>query len=158
MAPQPVCDPVIDARSMVLRIADVTGVSGALALARDADRHGTASLVVDPQPGAGVDPFVVAAAIAVATAFTRIGVVVGLDTWRPYPLARRLAQLDQLSAGRIAWSPADPDPRRRIEAIGVVTSLLTSRAPDSVPAGPQGAVPVFVGADRPDRCRVEDLW
>lgn len=124
--------PLDDASGVVtLRISDVGGVRSAVELARDADRHGAPAVVIAPVPEAGVDPFVATAAIATATDFTRLGVLVPLGGWHPYPIARRLAQLDKLSAGRLSWCPIHPDAQRCCEAIDLVRALLTSWAPDA---------------------------
>lgn len=78
------------------------------------------------------DPFVLAAAIAVRT--SRIRLVVEVDTARahPYLVARRLVALDKISHGRAEWMPTDTDPRRRAEAVDIVTALLASWLPGAL--------------------------
>lgn len=78
------------------------------------------------------DPFLLTAALAARTRVIRF--VVETDTARthPYTLARRLAALDKISAGRLDWAPHDTQPARRDEAVELVGRLLRSWPPEAM--------------------------
>ncbi|WP_380282774.1 LLM class flavin-dependent oxidoreductase [Kitasatospora purpeofusca] len=79
-------------------------------LARTAERGGFDFLLLPEAPPPG--PEVLTALGALAAATTRLGLAAALGpaVHQPYELARRLASLDHLSAGRAAWSvTVDPD-------------------------------------------------
>ncbi|MGW0036355.1 LLM class flavin-dependent oxidoreductase [Gordonia sp. NPDC003376] len=114
---------------VILRLTGSGDLAAAIDVARDVDHHQTGTVVVDTVDADDLDPFVVAAAIAAATDFIRIAVAVPVAQWHPYPVARRLAEIDKLSAGRLLWGAVDSDPGRVAEAVDVVSALLTSWGP-----------------------------
>lgn len=115
-----------------LRFDSADGLRHGIELARSADHRQTGTLVVDTTGSDDLDPFVVAAVIAQATDVIGIAVAVPVPQWQPYPTARRLAEIDKLSAGRVVWGPVDSDPRRAAEMVQVVSSLLTSWRPGAL--------------------------
>ncbi|MFW0786261.1 LLM class flavin-dependent oxidoreductase [Gordonia sp. CPCC 206044] len=109
-----------------------SGVQKMIDAARAEEAAGTREILLSADDAATIDPFVIAGAVATATTSIRIGVHVPIDRWHPYLVARRLAALDKISHGRIAWWPDDTNATRRAEAIDIVEALLVSWAPDAV--------------------------
>ncbi|OLM14069.1 xenobiotic compound monooxygenase, DszA family, A subunit [Pseudonocardia sp. Ae717_Ps2] len=95
------------------------------------------------------DPFVLAAAVAVRTTRIRLVVVVDTAEVHPYVIARRLAALDKISAGRAEWLPRDDDPDRRTESVGLVEALLGSWKPGAVRNDKQAGIHVDVSRIEP---------
>ncbi|MFE6866686.1 LLM class flavin-dependent oxidoreductase [Kitasatospora sp. NPDC057692] len=138
-------------------------------LARTAERGGFDFLLLPEGPPPGPEALTALGALSAAT--TRLGLAAGLGpaAHQPYELARRLASLDHLSAGRAAWSVAvGPDAAREAAADGALRhgglppdadrhlhaaeflraarTLWDSWAEDDVPADPAGGVFVRPGA------------
>ncbi|MEU6668948.1 NtaA/DmoA family FMN-dependent monooxygenase [Streptomyces sp. NPDC046727] len=100
-------------------------------------------------PVGGPEPVAVLNALAGVTARLGLAATVNAVFGEPYELARRLATLDQLSAGRAGWRPAasadaragadfrsggHPDPcGRAAELVSVTRRLWDSWSPDGVP-------------------------
>ncbi|MFT4126078.1 MAG: LLM class flavin-dependent oxidoreductase [Gordonia sp. (in: high G+C Gram-positive bacteria)] len=103
-----------------------TPMAELVAAAVAAERAGAPAVVLDAQDSETADPFLVTAAVAVTTESIILIVKVPVAQWHPYLVARRVAQLDKLSAGRLRWWPIDHDVRRRDEAVAIVAALLRS--------------------------------
>ncbi|MFB7470160.1 LLM class flavin-dependent oxidoreductase [Kitasatospora sp. NPDC056184] len=138
-------------------------------LARTAERGGFDFLLLPEAPQPGPETLTALGALAAAT--TRLGLAAGLGpaAHQPYELARRLASLDHLSAGRAAWSvtvgpdgpqdaatdgalrhgglPADADRHlHATEFLRAARTLWDSWAEDDVPADQADGVFVRPGA------------
>ncbi|WP_169801637.1 LLM class flavin-dependent oxidoreductase [Millisia brevis] len=114
---------------MVLNLTDDAAPEAVLAELRQTAPE---RLVIDVDNAPGIDPFVLAAAIITAVPGIHTTLRVPTPRWHPYAIARRLAELDKLSGGRLAWTPVDVEPERAAEAARIVAGLLTSWAPDAV--------------------------
>ncbi|MGW1228106.1 LLM class flavin-dependent oxidoreductase [Streptomyces sp. NPDC002530] len=94
----------------------------------------------DAGSGAGYpDPLTALGALAAVTDRIGLAATAGTAPGRPYLLARRLATLDHLSAGRAGWHAAvepgsgDPAGERAEEFLTVVRALWDSWDPDGTP-------------------------
>ncbi|MGC4950538.1 LLM class flavin-dependent oxidoreductase [Streptomyces sp. DT224] len=102
-------------------------------LARTAERGLFDFLLVAEGAAGGPDALTLLAALAAGT--DRLGLAAGAAFGEPYELARRLATLDHLSAGRAAWHahpPAGEHPRAA-EFTAVARALWDSWTPDGTP-------------------------
>ncbi|MFF7457002.1 LLM class flavin-dependent oxidoreductase [Kitasatospora sp. NPDC008115] len=145
--------------------ADPGGLDGLTRLARTAERGGFDFLLLPESAKGG--PEVLTALGALAAGTTRLGLAAGLGPagHQPYELARRLASLDHLSAGRAAWSVTTgptasdaerlrhgalpPDAGRHAHAaefLRAARTLWDSWAEDDVPADPSDGTFVRPGA------------
>lgn len=115
--------------AVVIDLTDDTAPGTVVAELRES---APARIVIDGDNAPGIDPFVLAAAIIAVVPGVHTSLRVPTPRWHPYAIARRLAQLDKLSGGRLAWTPVDVEPDRAAEAAHIVAGLLTSWAPDAV--------------------------
>ncbi|WP_406288965.1 LLM class flavin-dependent oxidoreductase [Streptomyces sp. NBC_00209] len=102
-------------------------------LARTAERGLFDFLLVAEGESGGPDALTVLAALAAGT--ERLGLAAGAAFGEPCELARRLATLDHLSAGRAAWHahpPAGGHPRAA-ECVAAARALWDSWTPDGTP-------------------------
>ncbi|MGQ4488660.1 LLM class flavin-dependent oxidoreductase [Streptomyces sp. SAS_281] len=102
-------------------------------LARTAERGLFDFLLVAEGAAGGPDALTLLAALAAGT--DRLGLAAGTAFGEPYELARRLATLDHLSAGRAAWHarpPAGEHPRAA-ECVAAARALWDSWTPDGTP-------------------------
>lgn len=97
---------------LALSVAD-HDIDRCVAAARRAEEAGVDAIVLGEDPGTGAEPAVVLARIAAVT--ERIGLIgtfaAGYND--SLELARRLADLDHLSGGRVGWRVATDTSRRR---------------------------------------------
>ncbi|MEU2025281.1 LLM class flavin-dependent oxidoreductase [Streptomyces sp. NPDC016469] len=102
-------------------------------LARTAERGLFDFLLVAEGEAHGPEVLTLLAALAAGT--ERLGLAAGAAFGEPYELARRLATLDHLSAGRAAWHadpPAGEHPRAA-EFVAAARALWDSWTPDGTP-------------------------